>query len=75
MLGRLRMAVQECIEAYTALSHKVFEKQGHRLAINGKLQGRFDETALEQVVKCLLRQRGLGENALLQDSPDATCKV
>ncbi|KAK4032049.1 FabD/lysophospholipase-like protein [Parachaetomium inaequale] len=30
MLGRLRMTVDECIDAYTSLSDKVFEKKSYR---------------------------------------------
>jgi hypothetical protein len=33
------MTVEEYIEAYTSLSDKVFEKQRHRVAIKGKIQG------------------------------------
>jgi patatin-like phospholipase/acyl hydrolase len=74
MLGRLRMTVDECIDAYTALSDRVFEKKSHRVNIKGKLQGRFDTAALEQAVKEILVTRGLGEDALLKDS-DSSCKV
>ncbi|CAK7206341.1 hypothetical protein SEUCBS139899_009130, partial [Sporothrix eucalyptigena] len=34
MLGRLQMTVNECIEAYTSLSDKVFERKRHRVKIN-----------------------------------------
>ncbi|KXX75712.1 Kinesin light chain [Madurella mycetomatis] len=74
MLGRLRMTVDECIDAYTSLSDKVFEKKSHRINIKGKLQGRFDTDELEQAVKQILAARGLGEDALLKDS-DFSCKV
>ena len=30
MLGRLRVTVDECIDAYTELSDRVFEKKSHR---------------------------------------------
>lgn len=69
------MTVEECIEAYTSLLDKVFEKQRHRVAIKGKIQGRFDTAALEQAVKRVLVKQGIGEDALLKDSPDAVCKV
>ena len=39
MLGRLRMTVDECIDAYTTLSDRVFEKKSQRVNIKGKLQG------------------------------------
>jgi patatin-like phospholipase/acyl hydrolase len=74
MLGRLRMSVNECIEAYTLLSDKIFEKKSHRININGKLQGRFDASKLESVIKDLVGKCGLREDALLKDV-NATCKV
>ena len=74
MLGRLRMTIDECIDAYTSLSDKVFEKKSHRVNIKGKLQGRFDAAELERTVKRILVTRGLGEDALLKDS-DSSCKV
>ncbi|KAL1835370.1 hypothetical protein VTJ49DRAFT_6917 [Mycothermus thermophilus] len=74
MLGRLRMTVDECIDAYTTLSDRVFEKQTHRVTIKGKLQGRFDSAELERAVKTILVKRGLDEDALLND-PDSPCKV
>ena len=74
MLGRLRMTVDECIDAYTTLSDRVFEKKSHRVNIKGKLQGRFDSAALELAVKNILVSRSLGEDALLKDT-DSPCKV
>ncbi|RYP34899.1 hypothetical protein DL768_011033 [Monosporascus sp. mg162] len=74
MLGRLRMTVDECIEAYTSLSDEVFEKKSHRVNIKGKLQGRFDTAELERAIKQILRDRGLSEETLLRDT-DGPCKV
>ncbi|KAH8892820.1 hypothetical protein GQ53DRAFT_860990 [Thozetella sp. PMI_491] len=74
MLGRLHMTVDECIEAYTSLSDKVFEKKAHRVKINGQFQGRFDTAALERAIKKILCDCGLGEDALLKDI-DGPCKV
>ena len=74
MLGRLQMTIDECIDAYTSLSDKVFEKKSHRVGIKGKLQGRFDSAALELAVKNILVSRGLGEDVLLKDT-DSPCKV
>ena len=75
MLGRLKMSIEQCIDAYTSLSDKVFEKQRHRVTVKGKVQGRFDTVALERAVKQMLVKQGLGENALLKDSSDEACKV
>ncbi|KAK5653385.1 hypothetical protein OQA88_8870 [Cercophora sp. LCS_1] len=74
MLGRLRMTVDECIDAYTTLSDKVFEKKSHRVTIGGKLQGRFDGAELERAVKTIVVNRGLGADALLKDL-DSSCRV
>ena len=74
MLGRLQMTIDECIDAYTSLSDKVFEKKSHRVNIKGKLQGRFDAAELERSVKQILADRGLAEDALFKDT-DSSCKV
>ncbi|KAK3314428.1 hypothetical protein B0H66DRAFT_641819 [Apodospora peruviana] len=67
MLGRLRMTMDECIDAYTTLSDKVFEKESHR--------GRFDGAELERAAKkTIVVNRGLGEDALLKDL-GSPCKV
>lgn len=75
MLGRLRMTVDDCIDAYTSLSDKVFEKKSHQVTVKGKLQGRFDKVELEGAVKQILVDRSFDKDALLKDSPDAPCKV
>lgn len=74
MLGRLQMTIDECIDAYTTLSDRVFNKTTHRVSIKGKLQGRFDSAELERAVKNIVISRGLGEDSLLKDA-DARCKV
>lgn len=74
MLGRLRMSVDESIDAYGSLSDKVFEKKSHRIKLNGKLQGRFDSAELERAIKQIVTSRGLAEDALLKDV-DTSCKV
>ena len=75
MLGRLRMTIDDCIDAYTSLSDKVFEKKAHRVNIKGKLQGRFDTAALEQTIKKILADCGFSAETLLKDPADGACKV
>jgi hypothetical protein len=75
MLGRLRMTVDECIDAYVSLSDRVFQKQRHRVTIKGQVQGRFDSEKLERAIKEIVAKQGLAEDALLKDAPDAKCKV
>ncbi|KAI9810451.1 MAG: hypothetical protein M1827_006227 [Pycnora praestabilis] len=75
MLGCLEMDIDECISAYTTLSDRVFQKQRHRIKINGQIQGRFDAAELERSVKEVIVQKGLQEDALLKRSDNACCKV
>ncbi|KAL9607110.1 MAG: hypothetical protein Q9167_007945 [Letrouitia subvulpina] len=75
MLGRLQMTVDECIDAYVLLSDKVFQKQRHRVTVKGHVQGRFDSNELEKAIREIVVENGLKEDALLQDSRDAKCKV
>jgi hypothetical protein len=74
MLGRLKMSIDECIDAYLSLSLNIFQKH-HRLTTKGIVQGRFDSSELERVVKWIIEARGLQQDALLKDAPDTTCKV
>ena len=75
MLGRLKMSIDECIDAYLQLSDRIFQKKRHRVTVKGKIQGRFDSDELERAVKEVIKGQGLQEEALLKDTPDASCKV
>jgi hypothetical protein len=75
MLGRLKMSIEECIEAYLQLSDRVFKKKRHRVTVKGKIQGRFDSDELERAVKEVIAKQKLQEDALLKDAADAPCKV
>ena len=75
MLSRLRMSIDECIDAYITLSDRIFQKKRHRVTVKGNIQGRFDSEELAQAVKEIITKRGLPVDALLKDSPEAICKV
>ncbi|KAJ9634597.1 hypothetical protein H2199_008880 [Coniosporium tulheliwenetii] len=75
MLGRLRLSIDECIDAYLSLSDRVFRKKGHRVTVKGQMQGRFDSEELARAVKEIVKKQGLPEDALLKDTPGASCKV
>jgi hypothetical protein len=75
MLGRLKMSIDECINAYLTLSDRIFRKKRHRVTVKGNIQGRFDSDELVRAVKEITTKQGLQEEALLKDSPNATCKV
>lgn len=75
MLGRLRMTVDESIDAYVQLADSVFQKKRHRVTLKGRMQGRFGSDELEHAIKEILRKKQLDENALMQESQDPRYKV
>lgn len=75
MLGRLRMSIDESIDAYLSLSDRIFQKKRHRVTVKGNIQGRFDSEELARAVKEVIKQQGLQEDTLLKDAPEAACKV
>jgi hypothetical protein len=75
MLGRLRMSINECIDAYISLSDRIFQKKRHLVTIKGNIQGRFDSEELARAVREVVTGKGLEEDALLKDASDNVCKV
>jgi hypothetical protein len=82
MLGRLRMTIPECIEAYTELSKAIFTPKHSRANpargveyLNG--DGKFDSLFFEKEIKTLIRKSKVAQNddqIILQDS-ESPCKV
>ena len=75
MLGRLRMSIDDSIDAYLSLSDRIFQKKRHRVTVKGNIQGRFDSEELTRAVKEVIKKQGLREDTLLKDAPEAACKV
>lgn len=75
MLGRLRMSIDESIDAYLSLSDRIFQKKRHRVTVKGNIQGRFDSEELTRAVKEVIKKQGLQEDTLLKDAPETACKV
>jgi hypothetical protein len=75
MLGRLRMSIDECIDAYLQLSDRIYQKKRDRVPTNSKYQDRFDSDELERAVKEIITKQNLSENTLLKDKANASCKV
>ena len=75
MLGRLRMTIDDCINAYATLSDRVFQEKRYRVNMRGNVRGRFDSAELESAIKKIIVDQGFDENELLKDKPDAICKV
>lgn len=80
MLGRLRMTLGECEDAYLKLSKRIFQPKRGRF--NKPMQivdflnadGKFDSKVLEDAIKEVIRGRGVDEDVLLKD-PESACKV
>jgi len=78
MLGRLRMTVQECIEVFRNISRDVFGSTPGLLSkVFDGARGKpfFKGERLEQVVKDILKARGLDQDTLLKESRDSPCKM
>lgn len=79
MLGRLRMSIPDCIEAYKQMSGIVF-KPKRRLNFLGrakdawKVQGAFDTTALESAIQKIIVDAGEDASAPLLEK-EHHCKV
>ncbi|CEN61107.1 hypothetical protein ASPCAL07771 [Aspergillus calidoustus] len=80
MLGRLEMDVEDCIEAYKALSKEIFQKSSW-LPVKGnlKIKGRFDSATLERCIKNIIAQQidpGKDpDKELLNDGNKRRCRV
>jgi hypothetical protein len=68
------MSVADCITAYISLSDRVFRQTRDRVTVKGQVQGRFN-AELARAMKEVAKQQGMPEHALLEDTPEAECKV
>lgn len=76
MLGRMKMSVDECIEAYSALAPTIFTHIRHRIKLStGETQGRFDHEAMENGIKAVLAQQGMDTECLLKTQSAGDCKT
>ncbi|KAF2752264.1 FabD/lysophospholipase-like protein [Sporormia fimetaria CBS 119925] len=79
MLGRLRMRLEDCENAYLSLSKSIFTRKRSRMNLFGhakdfvQADGRFDSAALETAIKEVVRQVGT-EDMLLKEEK-GPCKV
>ena len=75
MLGRLKMDVQQCIDAYCSLSARAFKRtRTVPLSMSGKVRERFSSKDLEIAIKEVLSTQGYDEDELLKDL-DTSCRV
>jgi hypothetical protein len=61
MLGRLKMTVQECIDAYTELMEEVFAKKENisRIGFTGRVKAQFSSAVLRGAIEKVLTKKGL----------------
>jgi hypothetical protein len=75
MLGRLKMDVQQCIDAYRQLSNQAFKRRRRiPFSMGGKICERFDSKELEMAIKKILVKQGYSKDTLLKE-PGASCRV
>ena len=80
MLGRLRMSLDECQQAYTVLSETIFTPERNR-ANPARLyrylmaDGKFQKGPLEESIKSSIFSKDLHQEALLKDRDSDSCKV
>lgn len=77
MLGRLRMSVDQCEDAYMKFSEDIFTSpnavtKAYNL-LNAK--GRFSTQALEANIKELIDSAGLAQSEKFDDNRNDSCKV
>jgi hypothetical protein len=75
MLGRLKMDIDSCIDAYTEMADSIFQKVAHRVTLGGKVQARFDSERLNEAIKSIIKQQGLQENEVFIEKSAQNCKV
>ncbi|RDW58457.1 hypothetical protein BP5796_12387 [Coleophoma crateriformis] len=81
MLGRLRMSVHECQEAYIQLSRDIFTRKRSQGNVAGRAldrlqaNGRFSSEPLEENIQNILRSHGLNPDELLKETDPDACKV
>lgn len=75
MLGRLKISVVECIEAYVKLFKRVFEQMKSRISTASQTQRTFGSEELTRAVKSVMLGTGEDEDKLLKDAPKVGCMV
>jgi len=76
MLGRLKMSLKDCIQAYKELSGDIFTKRNFasRVVAKGTLGPIFNEKPFEAAIKAVVKTR-LGDEEALLWTKEKGCKV
>lgn len=74
MLGRLRMTVDECIQAYDKVGHDAFTPKRRICPIPAEPKGAFSATALEKAIKQVVRENCTEPECTAKRSEDPQSK-
>lgn len=77
MLGRLRMSVDDCIEAYIKLMEQVFKKR-ENISFVGVLCGvkpRFSSDGLREAIVEVLKGQDIPHDEKFENGQQQSCKV
>jgi hypothetical protein len=77
MLGRLKMSVDDCIEAYIKLMEQVFKKREHVsfVGLMGGVKPRFSSDGLKDAIAEVLRSQDIPLDEKFENGQDQRCKV
>lgn len=77
MLGRLRMDLDKCIDAYQQLVLSVFRRRTAltQISVVGRLKARYSHEFLTASAKEIITRQGLNEEELLQENPGTLLPV
>lgn len=77
MLGRLRMSVDDCIEAYIKLMEQVFKKR-ENISFVGLMCGvrpRFSSDGLKEAIIEVLKSQNTPPDEKFENGEEQSCKV
>jgi hypothetical protein len=81
MLGRLKMSIEECIDAYLQISKEVFQPKRSWLNWPAKVKDilnlgeQFDSKKLEAKIKDIVKKSGESVDAMLKIEDNPKCRV
>lgn len=78
MLGRLKMDIDDCIDAYVELVKDVFGERSHSapITLSGRLQSRFDSKKLKGAIEQVLCKHNIPlKTPFVEQGSTGACKV
>jgi hypothetical protein len=77
MLGRLKMSVEDCIDAYTTLMQEVFAKKENisPFGFAGAVKSRFSSDVLKRAIERVLTDNGTPLDEKFEETTQPACRV